>query len=440
MISESNQDEMVGAKLTAGHYIALLICTMVNGIDGFDILTISYIVGPLSKVWRLSPTDVGMLLSAGFVGMIVGTAFLSSLADIVGRKRFILLCLLFVGVGMAWSASTRSLYDLAAARVWTGVGLGPATGALIAIIYEYMPSSRRTFALGILGIGFPLGASVGGFAVASLLVSHGWQSVFWLCAVLTFAFVPVVLLFLPESIPFLIQRRPTNALARLNRARKGMRLAPLAVLPEPAVKGDDRGPLQVLSGRTGFAVVKWSVVYFLYMMSFYFILSWAAKLLSQIGFVNRENIAAASLITVGGIAGSLLAGPIARLLGLRVGAGVTLLAMAALIAAFPVAATHGNQIYGVAVVLGVAMWASLINLYALTAGEFPVSARASALGLAFGAGRIGAVFGPYAAGILLAKGIGIDGACLMLGAPAGVVIFFLGRRRCRSGDLVPTVD
>lgn len=440
MNHQLNQDDLVGTRLTAGHYAALLICTIVNGLDGFDILTISYVVGPLSKAWNLSPTDVGLLLSAGFFGMIGGTAVLSSLADIIGRKRFIVLCLTFVGIGMAWSASTHSLYDLAAARVWTGVGLGPATGALIAIIYEYMPPARRTMALGILGIGFPAGAALGGLAVAWLLSSHGWQSVFWLCASLTLAFVPVVIWFLPESIPFIVARRPINALTRLNRARKSMRLPPLDFLPEPVARSDTRSPLDVLRGNAGAAVIKWSAIYFLYMTSFYFILSWAAKLLSQIGYVSKENIAAASLITAGGIVGSLAAGPIARLLGLRVGAALTLVVMSILTAAFPIAAGYGSQIYVLAVVLGWAMWASLINLYALTAGEFPVNARASGLGLTFGAGRIGAVFGPYAAGVLLARGFGIGGTCLVLGAPAAVVILFLGHSKYRLSNISSLVD
>jgi MFS family permease len=434
MTANSDQDNLVETKLTAGHYAALLICVIVMAIDGFDVLTISYVVAPLSGDWHLAPTDVGLLLSAGLVGAIVGTTMLSSVADLIGRKPFIVLCLAIMAVGMVWCALTGSLSDLAAARVLSGVGLGAASTVLVAITYECMPPDRRRIALGFLATGFPLGAAVGGYISVWLVPAYGWRSVFWFGAALSLAIMPVTLWRLPESISFLMEKRPKNALTRLNRARKLMHLAPLDALPIPTSKSVTSGLLESLRGLPGAAVLKWSAIYFLFMASFYFILSWAAKLISQLGFPSNEGITVSSLITAGGVGGSLTAALLTKLLGVRPGAVIVLVAITVLIAAFPSVARQGVQVYILALALGWVMWAAVVNLYALTAGEFSASVRGSGLGLTLGAGRVGAVFGPYIAGALLGNGVSLDSTCLILGVPAAAaaVILLLERSKSRS--------
>jgi predicted MFS family arabinose efflux permease len=321
--------------------------------------------------------------------------------------------------------------------VLTGIGIGAVTSALIAITYEYMPPERRRIALGVVGTGFPIGASLGGYLAAWLIPAYGWRSVFWLGAALSLAFAPVILWRLPESMSFLIEKRPKNALARLNRSRELMHLPRFDALPAPGVKSAASGPLDVLRSSSGAAVLKWSVIYFLFMASFYFILSWAAKLMSQMGFSSKQGIAVSTLITVGGVAGSLTAGLITRLLGVRPGAVTIIVAVAILIAAFPIVAIPGILVYILAFVLGWMMWAGAINLYALTAGEFSASVRTSGLGLTLGAGRVGSVLGPYAAGVLLTMGLSIGNTCLILGVPAiaAAAILLLDRSKSRSSDL-----
>ena len=45
---------------------AILLCTMINMMDGFDVLVIAFTAPSIAADWGLSATVVGLLLSSGF--------------------------------------------------------------------------------------------------------------------------------------------------------------------------------------------------------------------------------------------------------------------------------------------------------------------------------------------------------------------------------------
>src|SRR5512138_1857068 len=92
--------------------VAVGICMAINMLDGFDVLAIAF-TGPLiAKQWHLTPTELGLLFSAGLAGMTLGSLLLSPLADIFGRRRLVLLGLVIITVGMILSGLARGLNDL----------------------------------------------------------------------------------------------------------------------------------------------------------------------------------------------------------------------------------------------------------------------------------------------------------------------------------------
>lgn len=81
--------------------------------------------------------------------------------------------------------------------------------------------------------GYPVGATLGGVIAELLIRQWSWPSVFVLGAVASLLSVPLVLAFLPESLEFLIIRRPPDAVARFNAVLARMGMPPYAVLPPP---------------------------------------------------------------------------------------------------------------------------------------------------------------------------------------------------------------
>ena len=71
----------------------------------------------------------------------------------------------------------------------------------------------------------------------------------------------------------------------------------------------------------------------------------------------------------------------------------------------------------------------LIGLYSLAARLYPDATRATGVGLAIGAGRFGAILGPYAGGVLISMGWPMGSYFALLALPLIAVAVILWRVR-----------
>ncbi|MGA9660328.1 MAG: MFS transporter, partial [Pseudomonas alloputida] len=197
--------------------LAIGICIILNMIDGFDVLVMAFTAASVSAEWNLNGAQVGLLLSAGLFGMAAGSLFIAPWADRFGRRPLILLCLALSGIGMLLSALSQSPLQLALLRGLTGLGIGGILASSNVIASEYASKRWRGLAVSLQSTGYALGATLGGLLAVWLLGHWGWRSVFLFGGIVTVLVIPLVLLWLPESLDFLLARRPANALARVNR-------------------------------------------------------------------------------------------------------------------------------------------------------------------------------------------------------------------------------
>ena len=209
------EDRMTGAEI-----VAVATCIFINMLDGFDVLVIAFAGPAIAKAWGLAPGELGLLFSSGLAGMMLGSLFLAPLADRIGRRPVILVSLALVSTGMLASAASTGLYMLAATRVMSGLGIGAMLAGLTATVAEYTPERSRALAVSLLQTAYPVGAILGGMISAILIARFGWQSVFVLGGLLPAMMIPVVMLFLPESIAYLSTRTGPDRLARVNASRR----------------------------------------------------------------------------------------------------------------------------------------------------------------------------------------------------------------------------
>ena len=62
------------------------ICCMLNILDGFDVLAIAFAAPPIADEWAITPAALGLVFSAGLVGMALGAMFMAPLTDRIGRR------------------------------------------------------------------------------------------------------------------------------------------------------------------------------------------------------------------------------------------------------------------------------------------------------------------------------------------------------------------
>ena len=68
--------------------VLVVVCAVLNMVDGFDILVMSFAASGVAAEWRLNGAQVGLLLSASSAGMAFGSALLAPLADRIGLFFF----------------------------------------------------------------------------------------------------------------------------------------------------------------------------------------------------------------------------------------------------------------------------------------------------------------------------------------------------------------
>lgn len=392
------------SRMSSFQIQAVVICLVINMLDGYDTLVIAFSGPAMSKEFALTSTELGVVLSAGMLGMGAGSLFLAPLADRIGRRNLTLASLLGTALFLALTTTSTSIAQVGVYRVLSGLGIGAMLASLNVITSEYASDKRRPAAIAVYAVGYPIGATLGGFAAAGLITSYGWRSAFILGAVVTAALAVAVWFRLPESIDYLTVSRPRNALEKINRLLVKMGHSAIERMPE-AQERQRRGALRALfaHGKWKTSVLLW-VAFFVLMASFNFAAQWTPTILVSSGLSQSSGISGGVLVTLGGIFGSLIFG----LLAMKASARWTTVAFFVLAApsflAFALTIGELGPVLASAISIGFFTNGAMAGIYALTPNEYSTGERSTAMGMAIGVGRIGAIISPALAGALLDAG------------------------------------
>ncbi len=412
----------------------IVICIVLAFVDGFEILIAGYVAPFLAQpqVWGLDNVQVGWLLSAGTIGMAAGGIFISPFADRIGRRNHILLCLVLIVVGMSLSALAPSFVFLLVVRAFAGLWIGALLPSVNILVAEYSSDARRGTAMGIYGVGLPAGAASGGFISTFLIGAWGWRAPFWFAAAVTLVLLVVSWRWLPESIHYLMEKRPPNALKQYNAIADRLGYEQASELP-PAVtqKAQQVGVGALFHGLLAKRTSLLWIAFFCQYAAFYFANTWTPKLLSDATGDPTLGVRAGVLVSTGGVVGALMFAWLATRVHPRL--LTTWLAIFFGLACFGLYATFfGTPVLALTLALAVGFTTNGGNAayYAISPSVYPTRARATGVGWMIGIGRIGSIVAPVVAGYLLAAGISAPGLYRIFGvviALGGVMVYLLHR-------------
>jgi len=390
--------------MTPFQVMAVAVCLVINMVDGFDVLAISFAAPEIAREWALPPTELGILFSAGLAGMVFGALFIGPLADRFGRRAVILVCLCVISIGMLTSAVAQNLTQLVLLRVLTGLGIGGMLASLNTMVAEYSSDRRRQLAISFLQAGYPVGGIIAGAASVYLMGNYGWRSVFVFGGALSACMIPLVLIRLPESLDYLLQQTSTGTLEKLNALLRRLGQPQLEQLPEPPAAPSRSAVAQLFSREFRFRTFGMWACYLAVMCAWYFVVNWTPKILVDSGLSLDSSISGGLLLSLGGVVGGLALGFLAGSFNVnRLVAAFMVLSVVAM-TAFGAMATNLAPMLGVAFLIGFFLAGSMIGLYAIIPDVYPTRVRSTGTGWAIGVGRLGAVLGPYLAGIMIAAG------------------------------------
>jgi benzoate transport len=416
-MSQDLQRKPAQGPVTALTVIALGVG--LNMLDGFDVLAMSFAASGVKADWHLLDSQLGALLSAGLVGMGLGSLTLGPCADRWGRRIIVLYSVALAGLGMLGSALARDYAELLILRALTGIGIGGTIASVAVVVSENASDSWRGTALAIYATGYSIGATIGGALAAYSIPRYGWRAAFVIGGALSLLMLPLAWRKLPDSLDFLLTRKPPLELGRVNTVLRGQDSvgAQLRLLMRPST------------------LLVW-IVFFCTMASFYFILSWTPRLLNAAGLSAGQGMTGGVLLNLGGIAGCALfafAAAHADTHRLLLGA---LIGSALLIVVFGLVISRVDIALWTALLLGIIANAAMAGLYAVGPPLYPTAVRTTGMGWAIGIGRFGAILAPLASGALLDRGWLPAQLYFFFGAPfvvAAVAIFLIGPARADPG-------
>lgn len=410
---------------------AIILCILLNALDGFDVLAISFASPGIAAEWGIDRAQLGLVLSMELIGMAVGSVLLGNLADRIGRRPTILGCLIVMAAGMGAATQAWSVISLSIIRLATGLGIGGMLACTNAMVAELANARARSLAVAVMAAGYPVGAILGGSVASRLLVGGDWRDIFLFGGIVTALFLPIALWLLPESIGFLLQKRPAGALTRINRILTRMGHLPASALPPPDATAPKPSFAALFAPGLAGTTILLTLAYFCHIMTFYFILKWVPKIVVDMGFAPSAAGGVLVWANVGGLAGSLLLGALSWRLPLR---GLVIVAMVASTCLVTLFGQGQGSLAGLSLVAAAAGFctnAAVVGLYALVAQSFPTALRAGGTGIVIGLGRGGAALGPILAGFLFTLDFGLPMVALVmaLGSLLGALLLLPLRPR-----------
>jgi MFS family permease len=405
--------------MSVRQWIVVGLMVLLNALDGFDVLSSAFAAPGITKEWGILRSALGIVLSAELIGMGFGSILLGGLADKVGRKPAMLLCLVIMALGMYLAYQTHGAPNEEVLTVWnwslpvgvwwlfvfrlfTGLGIGGMLAATNAVTAESTSKASRSLAMSLYVIGYPLGGVIGGYAAQSwLLVDYNWHAVFLFGAIVTAAMIPLVILLVPETPAYHAARRAPDALARVNRSLRALAQPVIDALP--VIRTDVAKPkvTDILS-KPGLRKVTWLLAlgYMVHTFTFYFVLKFAVQIVSDAGFTQPEAASTLTWANIGGAIGGFLFGFLLKKWDIK-GPTIGCMLLGVLAVAFFGMGHDTLVMWRVSTFLQMFFLnAAIVGFYAAFARGFPAYARATGTGFALGIGRAGAASSPIVAGIL----------------------------------------
>lgn len=160
------------------------------------------LVVPLIPDWpRLLHTtsdNASWLVTATLLSGAIATPILARLADMVGKKKIMLVALSAVMIGSMIGAFGTSIAALVTARAFQGVGASMIPIG-ISILRDELPREKVGGAVATMSATLGIGSAVG-LPLAGILVEHfDWHMIFWVSGVSALLMLIGVIIVVPES-------------------------------------------------------------------------------------------------------------------------------------------------------------------------------------------------------------------------------------------------
>jgi MFS transporter, putative metabolite:H+ symporter len=423
------------------HVRTRIIIGVATFFDAFDALAIAFVLPVLVPMWKLNGPQIGFLISAGYIGQLVGALFFGWLAGRFGRVTAMIWAILIFSVMSLVCAFAWDYTSLVAARVVQGFGLGGEVPVAATYISELARAKGRGRFVLLYELVFPVGLVAAGLIGSFVVPRFGWQWMFVIGALPSFVALFMQRL-LPESPRWLATHgraaQAKAALAWVERETEKSTGRPLPA-PQAAVRVEQKpaswsdlfGPHYLR--RTLVVWVIWFAAYFFN----YGLVVWLPTIYSTVFKLPLQQALQYGLITQAvGFCGALTCALTIDHVGRRPWFAFAFAVNAIALGALYWLGPDSPQRVLILVSCGYFFVSVLsIGVYVYTPELYPTRARAIAVGTATAWLRFASILGPSIVGAIVGSGLGSVFLMFAVVAVAGAIVTGLFAVETKGGVL-----
>jgi AAHS family benzoate transporter-like MFS transporter len=408
------------ARFNGFHGLVLFWCALIIIFDGYDLAVVGIALPSIMKDLGVDSTQAGFMVSSALFGMVFGAIFLGTIADKIGRRKTMAICIGLFSLFTAAAGLTKDPIMFGIVRFFAGIGIGGVMPNVVAHMTEYAPKKIRATLVTLMFSGYAVGGIVAAILGKGLIETYGWQSVFF-AAGLPVILIPFILKSLPESMPFLLAKGQHEELKAIaSKLEPSYRSAATDRFTVPAEDKADNAPIKHLfkEGR-GFSTVMFWIAFFACLFMVYALSSWLTKLMAGAGYSLGSALTFVLVLNVGAVIGAVGGGWLADKFHIKyvLAAMYAMAAISITLLGFPMSTAALFVVVGLA---GASTIGTQIVANAYTGQFYPMAIRSTGLGWALGIGRTGAILAPIVIGILVSMKLPLQQNFMAISIPAVV--------------------
>ena len=405
------------AKFTPFHFNVVAWCLLIILFDGYDLAINGVVLPLLMEEWGLSAVQAGMLASTALAGMMFGAMIFGSLADKIGRKKVIMICIvLFSGLTAAGGFASNPT-EFGILRFLAGLGIGGVMPNLVALTSEYAPRKMRSTLVTTMFSGYAVGGVMAALLGSWFTPSFGWEIMFFIAGI-PLLLLPVIWKFLPESLTFIVkENRQAEARPIVAKLAPQEKVEPTIVFELHHVDEPESATVVSLfrRGRMVNTLLFW-MAFFTCLLTMYALSSWLPKLMMAAGYSMDNSLMFMMVMNVGAVVGIVGGGiladrfhlkPVLMFLGI----------MGAIVMSLMGFMSNQFLLYILVFLAGAASIGSQMLLYSYVAQYYPLAVRSTGIGWSSAIGRMGAIVGPIMIGALLGMNLPAHFNFMAVGLP-----------------------
>jgi len=419
------------SKFNSLHLAVFVLCLLSMIGEGYNIFLYGSVLPVLVAEWSLSSVQAGLIGSYGLIGMMIGSAAFGWMADKVGRKVIIMVCVALYSIFTALGGFAPDAVLFSVFRFMAGLGFGGVIPNVVALATDYTPKRLQYTLVPFVPSGMQIGGMFGPIVSLATIDRYSWRAVLWIGGIFILL-IPIMAKFMPDSAEFLVRKKKVPQIKKVLKSMdKELNYDDMHLSDESNTGKKSSIKSLFVRGRALNSIM-FCCTYFMSLLILFVLGTWLPALMIRMGYEFNASLIFPIILNVGCIIGIFIFTRIAdKLIPVK-----KLLIILFIIAACSMTLLGFKYatiiLYILVFITGACTYGTQNLTSAFVSQYYPAHMRSTGLGVCMGAGRVGAFFGTTLWGIILQMNLPPYMNFMMFAIPALIAagsLFIVKERR-----------